>query len=63
MWLCLCLSYFLIARPDEVFASDSGVVHPEHCLTRGNVAFFAGDGSWRKPFGQQLTRSRCVFGA
>ena len=43
MWLCLCLSYFLIARSDEVFASDSGVVHPAHCLTRGDVAFFVGD--------------------
>ena len=43
MWLCLCLSYFLIARSDEVFASDSGVMHPAHCLTRGDVAFFAGD--------------------
>ena len=40
---CLCLSYFLIARSDEVFASDSGVVHPAHCLTRGGVASFAGD--------------------
>ena len=43
MWLCLCLRYFLIAWSDEVFASDSGVVHPAHCLARGNVAFFAGD--------------------
>ena len=43
MWLCLCLSYFLIARSDEVFASDSGVVHPAHCQTRGDAAFFAGD--------------------
>ena len=43
MWLCLCLSCFLIARSDEVFASDSGVVHPAHCLSRGDVAFFAGD--------------------
>ena len=43
MWLCLCLSYFLIVRSDEVFASDSGVVYPAHCLTRGDVAFFAGD--------------------
>ena len=43
MWLCLCLSYFLIARSDEMFASDSGVVHPAHCLTRGDVAFFDGD--------------------
>ena len=41
--ICLCLSYFLIARSDEVFASDSGVVHPAHCLNRGDVAFFAGD--------------------
>ena len=43
MGLCLCLSYFLIARSDEVLASDSGEVHPAHCLTRGDVAFFAGD--------------------
>ena len=43
MWLCLCLSYFLIARSDEMFASDSGVVHPAHRLTRGDVALFAGD--------------------
>ena len=43
MWLCLCRSYFLIARSDEAFASDSGVVHPAHCLTRGDVAVFAGD--------------------
>ena len=43
MWLCLCLSYFLITRSYEVFASDSGVVHPAHCLTQGDVAFFAGD--------------------
>ena len=43
MGLCLCLSYFLIARSDEIFASDSSVVHPAHCLTRGGVAFFAGD--------------------
>ena len=40
---CLCLSYFLTVRLDEVFASDSGVVCPPHYLNRGNVAFFAGD--------------------
>ena len=43
MWLSLCLSYFLIARSDEVFASDLDVVHPAHCLTTEDVAFFAGD--------------------
>ena len=61
MRLCLCLSYFLIARSDEVFTSDSGVVHPAHCLTRGMLPFSPATCSWRMPFGQQLTRSRCVF--
>ena len=39
IWLCLGLGYFLIARSDEVFAPDSGVVHPAHCLTRGDCLF------------------------
>ena len=30
LWLCLCLSYFLMTRSDEVFAADSGVVHQVH---------------------------------
>ena len=42
MWLCLSLSYFLITRADEMFASSAGVVHPVHCLTRRDVAFFQG---------------------
>ena len=53
MWLCLSLSYFLIARADEMFAASSGTVHPAHCLTRGDVAFFRGDSqleyvNWRQ---------------
>lgn len=44
MWLCFCLSYFFITRPDEVFANDAGVAHSIiHGLTRGGVAFFARD--------------------
>ena len=43
MWLCLSLSYFLIARSDEIFANSSGVAHPVHCLTREDVAFFSGN--------------------
>ena len=43
MWLCLRLSYFLIARSDEIFASSSGVAHHAHCLTRKDVAFFSGN--------------------
>ena len=41
LWLCLCLSYFLLARSDEMFAADSGAIHSVHCLTRGDVAFYA----------------------
>ena len=41
LWLCLCLSYFLKTRSDEMFAADSGVVYDVHCLTRGGVAFYA----------------------
>ena len=47
LWLCLSLSYFLIARSDEIFASSSGQVHPAHCLTRKDVAFC----SWRYSVG------------
>ena len=41
LWLCLCLSCFLMTRSDEMFTADSEVVHPVHSLTRGDVAFFA----------------------
>ena len=43
LWLCLGMAYFFIMRSDEVFASASGVAHAAHCLTRGDVAFFAGE--------------------
>ena len=29
-----------MARLDEMFAADSGVVHDVHFLTRGDVAFY-----------------------
>ena len=37
--MCLALGYFLAARLDEIFASDTGIAHPIHCLTRRGVAF------------------------
>ena len=43
MWLCLTAMYFFLLRADEMFASDKGVVHPVHCLTRGQIAFRRGD--------------------
>ena len=30
LWLFLCLSYFLLARSDSLFASDSGAEHFVH---------------------------------
>ena len=53
--MCLCLScypvfmsfflsfFFLLARSDERVAADSGAVPAVHCLTRGDVAFYADD--------------------
>ena len=41
--LCLELSYFLIARADEMmFAGSWGVVHSAYGLTRRDAAFFRG---------------------
>ena len=37
-----CVGFFLVARSDEIFASPTGVVHPVHCVTRGDVALYAG---------------------
>ena len=41
LWLCLCLSSFMLARSDEIIAADSGAVHSVRCLTRGDVMFYA----------------------
>ena len=46
--------FFFIARSDEMFASSAGGVHPAHCLTRNDVALFAGGTQldyrhWRRP--------------
>ena len=44
MWICLTVMYLFLLRSDEMFASDEGVLHPAHCLSRRDVAlFFSGD--------------------
>lgn len=54
LWLCMSLSYFFIARSDEMFASSLGRVHPARCLTR-RYGVFPG----RHPVGvQTLAASR-----
>ena len=41
-WMGLALAYFLLCRASELFAYDSGMVHPDYCLTRGDLTFFRG---------------------
>ena len=43
LWLSLALAIGFMVSSDELFTSSSGVVHPEHCLTRGDIALFAGE--------------------
>lgn len=43
LWMCLTAMFFFLVQSDEMFASDGGVVHPVHCLTREQVAFRRGD--------------------
>ena len=40
--MCLAMGIFFVVRSDVIFASASGVVHPIHCLTRGDVALHMG---------------------
>ena len=62
MWMCLMsLSYFLIARADEMFATSSGKVRPAHCLTRRDVALFRGDKSVGIPDWRQADRIEVHF--
>ena len=42
MWMGLALAYFLLYRASELFANDSGMVHPDYCLTRRDLTFFKG---------------------
>ena len=63
LWLSLALGYFLVARSDEIFASPTGVVHPVHCVTRGDVALYAGGRRWPRCSGTRPPASRFGFEA
>ena len=45
----------------NVRRSDSGLVHPVHCLTRGDVAFFATGTQLRDTRGQQPDKVEVRF--
>lgn len=42
IWCGLALSYLLMCRASEIWADDSGLVHSDFCLTRGDLGFFCG---------------------
>ena len=49
LWLCLALSYFLLARSEEIFASSASGIHPVHCLQRNDVTFLDSAGRVLQP--------------
>jgi len=58
LWLSLALSFQLLARSDEMFASANGAINPVHCLTRDDVALY--DGEEELPFGKWHRATRAV---
>ena len=42
IWRGLALSFHLLGGDSEIWAFGSGLVHPDFCLTRRNLVFFAG---------------------
>lgn len=61
LWLCLALTYFLVARSDEIFADGAGRVHPVHCLRRDDVTFYEGERVLRPTQWYRATRVKVVF--
>ena len=42
IWSELALSFHLLCRTSEIWAFGNGLVHPDFCLTRRDLVFFAG---------------------
>lgn len=42
VWYGLALSFHLLCRASEIWAFGNGLVHPDFCLTRRDLEFFAG---------------------
>ena len=42
IWSGLALSFHLLRRASEIWAFGNGLVHPDFCLTRRDLVFFAG---------------------
>ena len=61
LWLCLALSYFLLARSEEMFASSAAGIHPIHCLQRQDMTFYDVEGKelssiqWRRATRAEVT--------
>lgn len=61
LYRCLLLCYFVGARAHEIFQSDRGVVHPIHCLTRIDIAFFDGGRQLEQAEWRRATRTEIRF--
>ena len=55
--LCLMVAFFVGARAHELFENDAGKIHPIHCLTRRDIAFFDDNGQL---YGDQRRRATRV---
>ena len=42
IWMGLALSFLLLCRASELWAYETGLVHSDFCLTRGDLSFFLG---------------------
>lgn len=63
VWFCLGMVYVFFPGSDEVLANGSGMVHPTHCPTRGDITVFSGESLHDVFNGVIPTVLRCDFAA
>lgn len=55
------MRYFLLVRPDELFADDSEVFNVVRCLARGYVAFYTNGTKTINAVGKQAGQGSGAF--
>ena len=56
IWRGLALSFHILCRASEIQAYGNGLVHPDFCLTRRDLVFFAG--AFQLPWEDRRTADR-----
>ena len=56
IWRGFALSFHLLCRAAEIYAHGNGLVHPDFCLTRRDLVFFAG--AFQLPWENRRTADR-----